>query len=139
MIEFIDTNISTSSDVHEDAKQFVQLQMHRYSQSCKKKGIDICRFGSPLPPMKETLIMEPFSSDTEKEVLKAAKQNYEKVLKVLNALPKDAELEFDQFIGQCELTYDQYLGSLRSSLKRKRVLLKRAVKDVRMNAYNLNV
>lgn len=83
--------------------------------------------------------MEPFSSDTEKEVLKAAKQNYEKVLKVLNALPKDAELEFDQFIGQCELTYDQYLGSLRSSLKRKRVLLKRAVKDVRMNAYNLNV
>lgn len=66
--------------------------------------------------------MELFLSDTEKEVLKAAKQNYEKLLKMLKALPKDAELEFDQFIEQCELTYDHRLGAIRSSLKRKQVL-----------------
>jgi hypothetical protein len=88
--------------------------------------------------MKETLIIKPFFSDTEKVFLKATQQNYKKVLKVLQALPNGAQLEFDQFVGRCELTYDQYLGAVRSSLK-KHVLLKRAVKDVRMNAFNLNV
>ncbi|XP_053403150.1 uncharacterized protein LOC123564956 [Mercenaria mercenaria] len=139
VIKFIGMNITTSSDVEDKSMQYIQLQVHRHSKSCKKKGKEICRYGFPLPPMKETKILEPFDSTTNKDVLKTSKQNYEKVMKVMKTLAKDENLDFEQFLQKCDLTYEQYLDAVRSSLKKKQVLLKRQVKDVRVNGYNLQV
>lgn len=56
--ELIDRNITTSSVLDGGDTQFVMLQVNRHSKSCKRlKGI--CRFGFPLPPMKETKLLEP--------------------------------------------------------------------------------
>ena len=67
------------------------------------------------------------------------KQNSQKVLIVINSLPKDEDIDFEQFLTKCGLTYDQYLSAVKSSLKKKQVLLKRTVKDTRINAYNLQI
>ena len=37
----------------------VNLQTHRHSKTCKKKGQEICRFNFPLPPMPHTMILNP--------------------------------------------------------------------------------
>lgn len=67
ILQFIDSHISCSSDVSEDDKKFVKLQKHRHSKSCKKtKAKRLCRFGFPIPPMTETMILEPLPTDTEK-------------------------------------------------------------------------
>ena len=104
-----------------------------------KKGKEICRFGFPLSPMKETLILEPYDTQTDKKEQKVHKQNYEKVLKVISSSPKDEDTDFDQFLEKCGLTYDKYINSVRSSLKKKQILLKRAVKDTRINAHNFHI
>ncbi|WAR08399.1 LOW QUALITY PROTEIN: hypothetical protein MAR_018357 [Mya arenaria] len=76
-------------DVSEENTQFIQLQIHRHSKSCKKKGKEICRFVFPLPPMKETMILEHFDSNPIGDAVKTSKQSYKKVLEVMKSLAKD--------------------------------------------------
>lgn len=40
--------------------------MHKHSQTCKKGGKDVCRFGFPLPPLEKTMILEPLDADVDK-------------------------------------------------------------------------
>ena len=118
VLEFIDTNISSSSKVEEEHTKLVHLQTHRHSTSCKKKGKEVCRFGFPLPPKEnKTMILEPFDSDIGDETLKANKQ----------------------FLDKCEVTYEQYTSAVISSLQKKQVMLKRSMEDVRINSYNLHL
>lgn len=128
--EFFDSYISTSTDVDENDKQFVELQIHRHSHSCKKGGINKYRFGFPLPPMTETSILELFSKETSEVNLKKHKDNYRNVVKVMNSLAKGEEMEFLQFLERCHLNYDQYLSAVRSTLKKKQIFYKRTVKDM---------
>ena len=46
--------------------QEVDLQVHKHSKTCRKKGHPICRFGFPLPPFQKTIILEPLEIDVEK-------------------------------------------------------------------------
>ena len=59
--KYVDSCISCSTDVTDSEKEFLKLQIHRHSHTCKKiiRGKTICRFGVPWPPMKETQILYP--------------------------------------------------------------------------------
>ena len=48
---FIDTYISSSSDVSDHLVPYLNLQVHNHSHTCRKNGKPVCRFGFPLAPM----------------------------------------------------------------------------------------
>ena len=56
---YIDNGISCSSYVQESELEFLKLQKHRHSKTCRKKvrGQTVCRFGAPWPPMTHTAIL----------------------------------------------------------------------------------
>ena len=70
--EFIDKLISVNAKLMEFSEELIGLQRHKHSHTCKKhvkNGVK-CRFGIPYFPVKQTMILEPFSDDetlTKKE------------------------------------------------------------------------
>lgn len=48
---------------NDDIAELVNYQTHRHSRTCKSGGKNICRFNFPLPPLPETLILEPLNDD----------------------------------------------------------------------------
>ena len=51
IVTFVDKHVSCSSDVKDEDKPLLELQRHKPSQICRKKGKSICHFGFPLPAM----------------------------------------------------------------------------------------
>ena len=74
IIKFVDSYISCKAD-SDDLSELVNLQRHKHSKTCKKKGRAICRFNFPLPPMPRTVILEPLSeSDLDENVADVLKE-----------------------------------------------------------------
>ena len=63
IIKFVDSYVSCKAD-SDDLSYLVNLQTHKHSKMCKKRGHAVCRFNFPLPPMPRTMILEPLS-DTD--------------------------------------------------------------------------
>lgn len=89
--------------------------------------------------MKETLILEPLSTEMPKDDIQKHKSNYQKISKVMESFSSEEDMTFDQFLSVCQLEYEQYILGIRSTLNKKKVFLKRRVKDVRINSYNIDI
>ena len=85
------------------------------------------------------MILEPLESDTPKEIVKNNQNNLQKIRSVLQSLAKDEDMPFVDFLQKCDLSDETYILAIRSGLNRKQVFLKRNVKDVRINAYNIGI
>ncbi len=73
---FVDSYVSCKADTDE-LTDLVNLQRHRHSKTCKKKGHKACRFNFPLPPMPRTMILEPLSEiDLEEHAAKKLKKRF---------------------------------------------------------------
>ena len=59
--KYIDQISSCSTCPKDDEIEYVKLQKHKHSKTCrrKKKGVTTCRFGAPWPPMLQTQILYP--------------------------------------------------------------------------------
>lgn len=126
--EFIDKYVSCDRDVDE---QLVKLQVHKHSKSCRKKEKAVCRFGFPLPPMKNTTILEPLNDVDKKKQFKAL---FEKIQKQLDDV-KNTDLSYEEFLCIVGVDEDEYVKAIQSSLNCPKVFLKRHVKEARVNAY----
>ena len=102
-------------------------------------GKKICRFGFPIPPMRQAMILEPLESDTPKEIVKNNQNNLQKIRTVMQSLVKDEDMPFVDFLKKCDLSDETNILAIRSGLYRKQVFLKRNVKDVRISAYNIGI
>ncbi|VDI73405.1 Hypothetical predicted protein [Mytilus galloprovincialis] len=111
---FVEETIAMNWMQREEDRQFVKLQKHRHSKSCKKKGKRVCRFGFPIPPMAETLILEPFPADHSKTEILKKKGNYKKISIVLETLTGDEDMTFQTFLTKCKLNNQQYIDAIRS-------------------------
>lgn len=89
--------------------------------------------------MRETLILEPLSSEMSKDEIQKHKLNYQKISKVMESFSGEEDMDFEEFMSQCVLDYEQYILAIRSTLNKKKVFLKRRVKDVRINSYNIDI
>lgn len=78
ILDFVDYYLKCEKN--EDDK-LTGLQVHKHSQTCKKGGKSVCRFGFPLPPLEKTMILEPLESDVDKY-----KKMFDEVQKKLNDL-----------------------------------------------------
>ena len=129
IMSYIDSVISCRSDATHNQKQYLDLQKHKHSRSCRKGGKAECRFGIPFPPMRETVILQPYSSDDkfEYEGYYTSVQNY------LRTLERD--ISFDEFLSETGLNEDTYMKAVQTSIKSEKVFLKRKPFENRVNPY----
>ena len=136
IIKFVDSYISCKAD-SDDLSELVNLQRHKHSKTCKKKGRAICRFNFPLPPMPRTMILEPLSeSDLDENVADMLKEALGRIRSLLNSMNADETMNFVEFLEKLDLTEQQYIKAIRLSLKHSTLLLKRSPPEIRINCYN---
>ena len=136
IIKFVDSYISCKAD-SDDLSELVNLQRHKHSKTCKKKGRAICRFNFPLPPMPRTMILEPLSeSDLDENVADMLKDALGRIRSLLNSINADETMTFVEFLEKLDLTEQQYIKAIRLSLKHSTLLLKRSPSEIRINCYN---
>lgn len=133
MSVYIDKFISCSLDVCEEEKQYVQLQLHRHSRTCRKRGAAICRFNYPIPPFPVTCILGPL-----KDVQNVDQDNFKRIQTLLNTITDD-NMTFPMLLDKLKLTPHQYERAVRSSLKTPKVFLKRKPSESRVNMYMRNL
>ena len=76
IVQFVDQYITCSADNKETAN-LVNLQSHKHSRTCRKKGKPVCRFGFPLPSHQRTMLLYPLTEDVEtyKKIQRASKSD----------------------------------------------------------------
>ena len=132
----VDSYISCKAE-SEDLSELVNLQSHKHSKTCKKKGRAICRFNFPLQSMPRTMILEPLSeSDLDENVANMLKEALGRIRSLLNSINADETMTFVEFLEKLDLTEQQYIKAIRLSLKHSTLLLKRAPSEIRINCCN---
>ena len=145
--QFISRFISCETS-DSDLNDLVRYQYHKHSKTCKKTKFDsvVCRFGVPLFPMKETLILDPLADSELTEVMKKElKIILKRIVDVISSVDeevrktKDFTMTFDNFLCLMNITIDIYILAIRSTLKRSKIFLKRAPHQIRTNGYNKQI
>ena len=117
--------------------EFLQLQKHKHSKTCRKKVKDqtVCLFGAPWPPMCGTVILRPLKDEDHQDMEKH-KQTNKHIQKFLTDLkPEDYKITFDTFLHKLNVTQEEYITALRSSLNKAKIYLRQEVHDIYINCY----
>ncbi len=134
--KFVDSYVSCKADPN-DLTDLVNLQRHKHSKTCKKRGHAVCRFNFPLPPMPRTMILEPLcETDLDENVADILKKALERIRTLLDSIKADETMTFVEFLGKLDLSEQQYIKAIRLSLKHSTLLLKRSPAEIRINCYN---
>ena len=72
----------------EETAHLVELQTHKHSRTCRKKGKAICRFGFPLPPLPQTRLLYPLEKEVDQ-----FKKKYSELQRAMNE-NQDNEVSF---------------------------------------------
>lgn len=134
VLEFIDKYTSCSSDIPTSDMDYINIQKHSHSRTCRKKNKNICRFGYPIPPMRQTTILKPLDDVTDVEI-----QNYKKIVNILNNDSSILSMNFDEFISHLNITETEYIDAICSSLRQHKIFLRRQPADIRINSYMRNL
>ena len=121
---FCDNIISCSSDVPEAHRQYIQYQIHRHSRTCHIGNTQKCRFFS-IPPMLNTVILEPIDFESEAEENKF-KTKWRKIHKHLNqyGLALEFKITYDKLLVELDMLQKIYKSAVRTSLVRPKLFLK---------------
>lgn len=96
VVHFVNKYVTCINCQSDEMKDLVNLQVHRHAKTCKKLGHNVCRFNFPLPPMKETVILQPLDEFIhEKRQLKIIK-DYTKVKELLDDMKYGEDITFHQ-------------------------------------------
>ena len=87
---------SCSAEVTDELKELLDFQRHKHSRTCRKGGKPVCRFGIPFPPMRKTMIIQPYAGDDRS----IYEDHYRTVNEHLNNLDKD--ITFDEFLEKLD-------------------------------------
>ncbi|XP_063442198.1 uncharacterized protein LOC134722507 [Mytilus trossulus] len=134
VVAFIDKYVSCS--LLENNTNLVNLQVHKHSKTCRKKGHPICRFGFPLPPMKATVILEPLKENDDIEKYKAIYKEIQNEINTLHNSEYIDQMTYDMFLDDVlQMDDENYIKAIRSNLSGPKVFLKRKPIEVRVNGY----
>ncbi|XP_062616288.1 uncharacterized protein LOC134278001 [Saccostrea cucullata] len=129
IVNYVDNYLKCEKNEEDD---LTDLQVHKHSQTCKKRGKAVCRFGFPLPPLEESLILEPLECDVDKY-----KKMYDDIQKQLNDMKNGCDLPYKELLSTVlKISEEDYIKCIRSSLRGPKVFLKRNPCDMRVNSYN---
>ena len=130
IVQFVDKYLTCSLN-DEQTAHLVELQTHKHSRTCRKKGKAICRFGFPLPPLPQTRLLYPLEEDVDQ-----FKKKYSELQRAMNE-NKDNDVSFAEFLETvAKMTFEDYIKCIRSSLNAPKVFLKRAPNEMRVNLFN---
>ena len=108
----------------------VELQTHKHSRTCRKKGRAICRVGFPLPPLPKTMFLYPLEEDVE------TFKKYTYLQKAMNE-NKDNEVTFAEFLERvAKMNFEDYFKRIRSSFNAPKIFLKQEPNEMRINLLN---
>lgn len=134
-VEFADKFISCSSETCDEIT--AQRQHHKHTFSCKKKNkktrISKCRFNIPVFPMKETMLLDPLGKNevsTQKkeqmaENLTRINSRLDELYKLVSRSSSEDVQDFDVFLAELGMSLEDYILTVRSSLSRSKIFLKR--------------
>ena len=114
----------------------VNRQIHRHSQTCRKKSKMECRFNYPQPPMKSTSILYPIGSDVSESDIRKHKENWKNISKHLNDMKEGDDITFEEMLVNLNISEQNYYLAIRSSLNSPTIFLKRNPNELRINNYN---
>lgn len=116
----------------------VSLQIHKHSKSCQKKKL-VCRFGFPIPPMRQTTILRPLEEAEihDDSSVKTYKKQFKKISQELNKMKDGEQISHEQLLKRLHMSEEEYILALRSSLSSPKVFLKRTPYEIRVNSYNI--
>ena len=133
IVQFVDKYLTCSVNDEETA-HLVELQTHKHSRTCRKKGKAICRFGFPLPPLPQTRLLYPLEEEVDQ-----FKKKYSELQRAMNE-NKDNNVSFAEFLETvAKMTFEDYIKCIRSSLNAPKVFLKRAPNEMRVNLFNVKI
>ena len=118
---FVDKYITIDKTILLEALQ--EKQTHKHSRTCRKKSQSVCRSHYPLPPMKETMVLEPLEDMNECN-LSFLKEKAKKIFIYLKELGTEIEMKFEEFLNKFEINEETYILALRSQLNRPQIFLK---------------
>ena len=130
IVQFVDQYL-TCSAATEDTAHLVELQTHKHSRTCRKKGRAICRFGFPLPPLPKSMLLYPLEEEVE-----TFKKKYTDLQRAMNE-HKDNEVPFAEFLERvAKMNFEDYIKCIRSSLNAPKIFIKREPNEMRINLFN---
>jgi PIF1-like helicase/Helicase len=129
--EFIDSLITCKKDQSID--ELISYQHHKHSFTCRKSSKMNCRFGIPFFPMRETVILQPIDDNDSKDFKKKSKKL---CAKIRDDLTQGKYKDLSELLTENSITYEEYVDSIRATIKRPKVFLKRRVNECNINAYN---
>ena len=136
VVKFIDTWISTKIEVSPEEEKYLKYQIHKHSNSCRKRGEAICRFGIPFFPMKTTCILKPLDSDEVDQQKRETLTNaYKELRKKLNQMGEGSESTHEEFLQNIQMSETDYILTIRSSLNTAKVFYERKPNALRVNPY----
>ena len=131
IVQFVDLCLTCSADNKETAN-LVNLQTHKHSRTCRKKGTPVCRYGFPLPPLPRTMLLHPLAEDVEKY-----KKKYKELQKVINGYKSAVDMTFKEFLEKvAKMNFEDYIRRIKSSLNAPKVFLKRKPNEMRIYLFN---
>ena len=136
--ELIDKHISCKLPEDQELLKLVQdLQTHKCSKTCKKKGPK-CRFGFPRMPSFETLIAEPVDKSNENDVeeFNIGKAILKKVTDHIESDQFNKDDSLCKILLDLDVEEDDYKKALKMSDRGKQVILKRNPNECYINNYN---
>ncbi|XP_033746958.1 uncharacterized protein LOC117332184 [Pecten maximus] len=136
IIDYVDEHVTCSLQSDDTAlKNLIELQVHKHSKTCKKKGKAICRFGFPLPPLQQTMILEPLEENVD-----IYKKRYNEIQQKLNEYKDGCDLNYIEFLTELvQMSEEEYIKCIRASLQGPKVFLKRSPSEIRVNYYSPSV
>ena len=77
-----------------ELRLLVNRQIHRHSQTCRKKSKAECRFNFPQPPMNSTKILYPLETDMCETEVRKHKDNWKNISKHLNDMKEGEDISW---------------------------------------------
>jgi hypothetical protein len=141
-INFIEKFITCHNDPNygfNSTRNLIGYQLHKHSNTCLK-GKRSCRFNIPQPMFNKTHILEPLGDDFDKERKKELKKKFKKIKLFLEHIHKQKlTINFEQLLTENNLNYEEYILSIRSSITKDTIFLKRNSDEIYLNCYNLEI
>ena len=125
---FVDCYISTYSTLLNE--NFVKVQTHCHTRTCKKHKQSRCRFNFPLPPIDTTMVLEPLENSPNCLIEKA-----NQIYFVFEHSEYSKKISFASLLQELQIPRDEYIFLLHSLLTRPTWSLKRALPDIWINAF----
>ena len=134
LIMYADKYISCSTNVPDNIQPYLMLQKHKHSRTCRKGGKSICRFGYPLPPFNETVILSRNPTGTVEH-----RKKYKEIQTYLDSDLVQETTTLQDLLDHFQITYTEYVSIVRSTLTNDRLFLQRRPYESRVNMYMKNL